>query len=125
MAIRPLGSICIEPSTDPNSFSRGGRRAACHVVSNKLQKRSHGFRKPCRDRNPQTATAADLGHVLEKFFEGDAFPTQDVSLSDLSPLHGKDETSCDIAHIHQIQNEIEIELKTLSQKMPKHRCRRS
>ncbi len=44
-------------------------------------------------------------------------------MADLSAFHGEDQARCDVAHVDEIHDEIEIELKTLAEKTPDH-CRR-
>src|SRR4029079_3933624 len=65
--------------------------------------------------------AAARGPKLEKLCERNTFATENIPLADLSAFHGEDQARCDVAHVDEIQNEIEIKLKTLAEKTPDHR----
>ena len=94
------------------------------MIGHELQYSSSHLGEPPRNGDAQAITAADRGYIFEKLFEGNAFAAENVSMADLSAFHGKDQARCDVAHVDEIQDEIEIELKALAEKMPEHRCRR-
>ena len=89
----PLRSFCREgcgSQCNPDRFGRGGRGGVRYVIGHELHYSSSHFREPPWNRNAQAIAAADRGHILEKFFEWNAFAAENVPLADLSALHGKD-----------------------------------
>ena len=58
------------------------------------------------------AAAADIRHDPQNLLQRDAFAAENVAMSDLSALHGKDQPGGDIAHIDEVHDEIEIQLKS-------------
>ena len=99
------GSQC-----DPDGLCRGGRGGARYVIGHKFQYSSSYLSEPPRNGNPQAIATADRGYMFEKLFEWNAFAAKNVPIADLSAFHGKDQARCDVAHVDEIQYEIEIKL---------------
>ena len=99
---------------DPDGLCRGGRGGARYVIGHELHYSSSHLGKLPRNGNAKAIAAADRGHILEKLFERNTFATENIPLADLSAFHGEDQARCDVAHVDEIQNEIEIKLKTLA-----------
>jgi hypothetical protein len=59
------------------------------------------------------------------FFQRDAFAPENVAMSNLPALHRKNQARPDIAHVDEVHDEIEIQVKTPAKEVPEHRCRRS
>src|SRR4029079_5322710 len=55
-----------------------------------------------------------------QLFKANVSATEDIPTADLSALHGKDQSRCDVAHVDEIQDEIEIELKALAEETREH-----
>src|ERR1700685_1692079 len=70
-------------------------------------------------------TAADCGYHLQNSLHRDAFATKHVAMSNLSALHRENKARCDIPHVDQVHNKIEIQMNAPVEEMPKHRGRRS
>ena len=94
------------------------------MVGDQFQHGGGGFRDSGRDRNQEMTAAAIFRDQAQHLLQRDAFAAENIAMPDLPPLHGKHQARRDVAHVDQIDNEIEIQLQTLVEKMPEHGDRR-
>lgn len=83
-----------------------------HVIGDKLQHCCDHFRNSAGNRYVEIAAAADHRHKPKNFAQRDTFAAENVAMSNLSAFHGQNQPCRDIAHIDEVYNEIEIQLKT-------------
>src|SRR5947207_11233528 len=79
------------PQCDTNAFGRTGWRAARHAIGDELQRCRDHFSDPAVHLNAPDATAADLSHEFENPSQRHAFATENVAMSGVPALHGKDQ----------------------------------
>src|SRR3981189_4011336 len=65
--------------------------------------------------------APDRRHKPENPLQRDTFAAENVAMSDLSTFHDKNQGRCGVAHVDEVHDEIEIQLKTPAKKVPEHR----
>jgi hypothetical protein len=76
------------------------------------------------DWNAQTFVTSDCSYGIKDLTQWDGLTTENVTLPNLPALHRQMQASSDIAHINQVQHEIEVELNATVEKMPQHQGRR-
>ncbi len=122
----PFRSIARAPATrsgHPRAVPEGGRPR--HVIGDELHQGSGYSRGVAGNRNQQAAAAADLCHQLKNLFQRDAFTAENVAMSRPPTFHGQNQPRRGIAHVDEVDDEIEIQLKALAEKVPEHGRRRS
>ena len=72
----------------------------------------------------QIAAAADRRHQPKNLLQRDTFAAENVAMSNLPAFHRENQARRDIAHVDEVDDEIEIQLKSPAEKMPEHRRRR-
>src|SRR5271166_3287180 len=97
---------------------------ARHVIGDEFQHRGSLFRQPSGNRQQEIAPVADVSHKPEKLLQRDTLAAENVAMSRLSALHSKNKAGCDIAHVDEIDGEIEVQVKPPAKEMPDHRGRR-
>ena len=114
---RFLGRQCPRPQCDTNAFGRTGRRSARHVICDEFQHCSGNFGNSAANLKAASAAATDRFHEFENLCQLDGFAAQDIAMSGLSAFHRQNQPFGDIAHIDEVNGEIEIQLKTTIEKM--------
>ena len=64
----------------------------------------------------EIAAAADHRHQLQNFFQRDTFAAEQIAMPHLSALHSQHQPCREIADVHEIHHEIEVEVKTTADK---------
>ena len=80
------------------------------MIGDQLQRCRNDLRDLAVDVDTPNATAADLSHDFENPPQRDAFTAEDVAMSRLPALHGKDQPFRGVAHIDKIHDKIKMQL---------------
>ena len=82
------------------------------MIGDELQRCRDHFGDLAVHVNAPDATAADLSHEFENLSQRHAFAAENVAMSSVSALHGKDQPFGGVAHIDEVHDKIKMQLKT-------------
>src|ERR1700733_5598293 len=94
------------------------------MIRNEIHSLSGDLSKDGRQWDPQRVPLTYHPNHVEKLAKRNILPAQDVTFSHPPSLHGEDETGGNIADVHKVENEIDIQLDTSVEKIVQHRGRR-
>src|SRR5215471_10996814 len=95
------------PPRDADTLDRGRWRAAGYMVGIEFYHGCRELRESAWNRNKQLATAADGRHQGKNLPERNGVAAENVAVPHPPLFHRQNESERDIAHIDQVDNEIE------------------
>src|ERR1700677_2787592 len=94
------------------------------MIREEFHHRRGRLRDHWRNLKAQRFASAECVYRVEQPTQRDSFAAKNVTMAALPVVHGSHKTNRDIAHVNEVQHEIEVYLNAVVEKMPQHQGRR-